>query len=429
MADPSNATTTTQEAVRRPPRVHDGRIKRLMELNFPVAAGNPEKRECRWCGGLYSVGTGNTTLRGHLNNKHAGWDGSEGDPNALHLGLGLASSSSTPQTGHQPSKRHRSPSSSSQHSRTHKKQFTGTMADLAHLSSTALSDLTAKSLQHFTAKELCQLSELSADEYQARLKVIQNKKGFIIDMDGVIYHGNVLLPGVKDFIHWLKKEDKKFLFLTNNSAPTPRELSFKLARLGLSVTEDHFYTSAIATAKFLQSQKPNGGTVYVVGEPGLIYALYEVGFSMNETNPDYVVIGEGSSQTFDKISKAVNLVYKGAKLIGTNPDVNGPTEGGIAPATGAFCAAVELASGRKAFYLGKPTSLMLRYAATILGTSKDETCIIGDRMDTDILSGVYAEIDPVLVMSGVSRPEDVRSQAYRPWVVCNGVGEVVPREA
>ncbi|TPX57315.1 hypothetical protein PhCBS80983_g03929 [Powellomyces hirtus] len=284
-------------------------------------------------------------------------------------------------------------------------------------------------LPQFTAADLAELTRVTPAEYAARVEAIRQKEGFICDMDGVIYHGNLLLPGVKEFIMWLMKENKKFLFLTNNSAPTPRELSQKMARLGLEIPEAHFYTSAIATAKFLQSQKPHGGTVYVIGEPGLTYALYEAGFTMNDINPDYVVIGEGSSHNFEKISKAVNLVYKGAKLIGTNPDVNGPSEGGILPATGAFCAAVELASGRKAFYCGKPTSLMMRYAAGILGTTKEQTCIVGDRMDTDILSGIYAMLDPVLVMSGVTNKLNLTNEAYQPYVIFNGVGEIVANEA
>ncbi|KAJ3035647.1 hypothetical protein HDV00_003587 [Rhizophlyctis rosea] len=242
-------------------------------------------------------------------------------------------------------------------------------------------------LPHYDLKELARLSELTEEQYNERLTFIQNKT-------------------------------------TNNSAPTPRELSQKLHRLGLDITEDHFYTSAMATATFLKSQKPHGGTVYVIGEPGLTYALYEAGFTMSEVDPDYVVIGEGTSHNFEKITRAVNLVLNGAKLIGTNPDVNGPTEHGIMPATGAFVAAVELATGKKAFYCGKPSSLMMRFAAGIIGTKKDETCIIGDRMDTDILAGTYAQIDPILVLSGVTNKTNLFEHAYRPYIVLNGVGEV-----
>jgi NagD protein len=280
---------------------------------------------------------------------------------------------------------------------------------------------------HFDQPTLQSLSELTAEEYEERLEIIRTKLGFICDMDGVIYHGNKLIPGAVEFINWLKKSEKPFLFLTNNSAPTPRELSLKLKRLGVEIDESRFYTSAIATASFLKSQKPKGGSVYVVGEPGLTYALYEAGFVMNDATPDYVVIGEGNSHNFEKLTKACNLVLKGAKLIGTNSDVSGPIENGIAPATGAFVSAIELATGKKAFYCGKPTSLMMRYAQSILQTHKKDTCIIGDRMDTDILAGVYSQMDPVLVMSGVTNRQNLFEQAYRPFFVCNTVGDLVPK--
>jgi NagD protein len=247
-------------------------------------------------------------------------------------------------------------------------------------------------------------------------------------MDGVIYHGNKLIPGVIEFVAWLKEENKHFLFVTNNSAPTPKELSMKMHRLGIDIPEKHFYTSAISTANFLKSQRPEGGTVYVIGEPGLTYALYEAGFVMNDSNPDYVVIGEGNSHNFEKITKACNLVIRGAKLIGTNPDVNGPIEGGIAPATGAFVSAIELATGKKAFYCGKPSSLMMRYAQATLGTHKIDTCIIGDRMDTDILAGIQSQIDPILVMSGVTNRQNIFEQAYRPLLVLNTVGDILPNQ-
>ncbi|KAJ3306521.1 hypothetical protein HDU76_004803 [Blyttiomyces sp. JEL0837] len=246
--------------------------------------------------------------------------------------------------------------------------------------------LTPEGITHFSTTELAKLSELSENEWNARLAHIRGK--------------------------------------TNNSAPTSRELAQKLQRLGVDISEEHFFTSAIATAKFLQSQKPNGGTCYVIGEPGLTYALYEAGFTMNSDNPDYVVIGEGNSHNFEKITKACNLVLKGAKLIGTNPDVMGNADSGIVPACGAFLATIELATGKKAFTCGKPTSLMMRYAQSILGTTKGETCIIGDRMDTDILAGTYAQIDPVLVMSGVTTLNNLYDDAYRPYLVLNGVGEI-----
>ncbi|KAJ3129279.1 hypothetical protein HK098_001977 [Nowakowskiella sp. JEL0407] len=290
--------------------------------------------------------------------------------------------------------------------------------------STAEANLYAH-LPHYDRLKLAKLSELSPEEYAERLAALRKKEGFICDMDGVVYHGGILLPGVVEFIKWLKTNNKKFLFLTNNSAPTPKELSVKLKRLGVDVPESNFYTSAIATARFLKSQNPNGGTCYVIGEAGLTHALYEHGFIMNEHDPQYVVIGEGNSHNFEKITKAVNFVAKGAKLIGTNPDVNGPTETGIMPSTGAFVAAIELATDKKAFYCGKPSALMMRYAQEILGTKKGDTCIIGDRMDTDILAGTYAQIDPILVMSGVTTVGNLFEHAYRPYIVLNNVGGII----
>ena len=169
-------------------------------------------------------------------------------------------------------------------------------------------------------------------------------KGFICDMDGVIYRGNQIIPGVREFIDWLHSENKKFLFLTNNSCYTPRELQQKLARMGLDVSEDHFYTSALATAAFLKEQAP-GCSVYAIGEAALFNALYDAGITMNDINPDYVVVGEGKTYSFDTITKAANLVRGGAKLIGTNSDISAPIENGIMPACGALVAPIEIATG------------------------------------------------------------------------------------
>ncbi|KAJ3066640.1 hypothetical protein HDU98_010072 [Podochytrium sp. JEL0797] len=277
----------------------------------------------------------------------------------------------------------------------------------------------------FTAQELARMSELSEAQFASRREAIKNKKGFICDMNGVVYYGNVLLPGAKEFVSWLQKEKKQYLFLTNDSAPTPIELSQKLARLGLDIPPRHFYTSALATARFLKSQKPDGGTCFVIGEPGLTYALYESGFSMNDHNPDYVVIGEGNSHTTENLTKALRLVLKGAKLIGTNPDTSGVSDHGMVLGCGNFLALIELASGKKSFTCGKPNSLMMQYALNHLdGVSKKDACMIGDRMDTDILSGVYAEIDAVLLMSGVTTSHDLADNAYRPYLILNGIGEI-----
>ena len=164
------------------------------------------------------------------------------------------------------------------------------------------------------------------------IEKIKSKSGFIIDMDGVIYHGNKLLEGVTAFVSWLEKNEKKYLFLTNSSERTPKELYEKLKRLGINSGEEHFYTSALATASFLANQMPNG-SAYVIGDAGLIHALYSVGYSINNVNPDYVVVGDTHGYNFEKIELAVNLVLKGARLIGTNPDISGPVENGISPST------------------------------------------------------------------------------------------------
>jgi len=255
------------------------------------------------------------------------------------------------------------------------------------------------------------------------LNLIRNKKAFIIDMDGVIYHGNRLLRGVVEFVDFLEKQGKRFLFLTNSSERSPLELSQKLDRLGIMVAPSHFYTSALATASFLSSQR-KGGSVYVIGEPGLIQALYDSGFTMNNVSPDYVVVGEGRAYSLEALERAVQLVIKGARLIGTNPDISGPTEQGIAPACGALVAPIELATGRKAYFVGKPNPLMMRHGLRRLNSRREDTVIIGDRMDTDIVAGVESEIETVLVLSGVTQEEDISAFPYQPHHVLEGVFEI-----
>lgn len=249
------------------------------------------------------------------------------------------------------------------------------------------------------------------------------KKGFICDMDGVIYHGNMILPGVKEFIKWLQDEKKSYLFLTNNSGYTPRELNQKLQRMGLDVPEEHFYTSALATAAFLADQAP-GCSAYVIGEAGLMNALYDVGIMMNDVDPDYVVIGEGKNYSLDTLTKACNLVMNGAKLIGANSDISGPIENGIMPACGSLVAPVEMATGTKAYFCGKPNPLMMRTGLKRLGCHSNEAVMIGDRMDTDVISGLESGMSTVLVLSGVSTRETLKSYAYQPSAVLSGVGEI-----
>jgi NagD protein len=256
------------------------------------------------------------------------------------------------------------------------------------------------------------------------IEKIKSKKAFISDMDGVIYHGNKLLPGVPEFVDWLKKEGKKFLFLTNSSERTPKELQEKMSRLGIDLEDHVFYTSALATANFLASQKPRG-TAYIIGEAGLINALYNAGYTMNNYNPDYVVVGDTRGYSFEKIEQAVNLVLKGAKLIGTNPDLTGPVEGGIVPATKALISPIELATGRSAYFVGKPNPLMMRIALKKIGCSTEETIIIGDRMDTDIIAGIESEIDTLLVLSGISTLKTVDKFPYKPSYILEGVSDLV----
>lgn len=256
------------------------------------------------------------------------------------------------------------------------------------------------------------------------MKEILEKKGFICDMDGVIYHGNKILDGVKEFVNWMIENDKKFIFLTNSPERTPHELSMKLQRMGLEVSADHFYTSAMATAEFLSSQKP-GCTAYVIGEPSLTKAMYDKKIYMNDINPDYVVLGETRTYNFEKLEKAIELVRGGAKLIGANPDTVGVTEKGIMPATGALIAPIEIATGKKAYFVGKPNPLMLRHGLKLLGCHSADIAFIGDRMDTDIIAGIESNVDTVLVLSGVTKEEDIQNFPYRPKYVLSGVGEIV----
>ena len=232
-------------------------------------------------------------------------------------------------------------------------------------------------------------------------------------MDGVIYLGNQLLPGAKEFVDWMTRHNRKFIFLTNASERTPRELREKLIRMGIDLPENRFYTSALATAEFLARQHP-GCTAYVIGEAGLYNALYERGISMNDTDPDYIVFGETRSYSYERIEKVVFLIQKGAKLIGTCPDLTGP---------------IELATGMKAYFVGKPNPVMMRRAVGRLDVDSGEAMIIGDRMDTDILAGVEAEIDTALLFSGVTAPEDLKRFSYRPNYTFQGLFELVEKLA
>ena len=255
------------------------------------------------------------------------------------------------------------------------------------------------------------------------MEELRKKQGFICDMDGVIYHGNKLLPGVKEFVDWLYAEKKNFLFLTNSSERSPKELQQKLRRMGLEVDESHFYTSALATARFISSQAP-GCSAYVIGGAGLIMALHDAGITMNDVDPDYVIIGEGNNYNYENIVKAVQLVLKGARLIGTNSDLTGPSEEGLIPACRAMIAPIEMATGQTAYFVGKPNPLMMRTGLRILGVHSEDAAMIGDRMDTDMVAGIETGLDTVLVLSGVTGRHDISKFPYRPRLVLNGVGDI-----
>ncbi len=263
----------------------------------------------------------------------------------------------------------------------------------------------------------------NTDEEWINMNALQAKQGYLCDMDGVIYHGNRLLPGVKEFVEWLYRENKKFLFLTNGSGRSPKELQLNLKRMGLEVDESHFYTSALATAKFVSSQSP-GCSAFVIGEPGLFNALHDAGITVNPIDPDYVIVGETNNYNYDSICRAVSLVSKGAKLIGTNTDLTAPLENGIVPACRALIAPIEMATGKSAYYVGKPNPLMMRTGLHLLGVHSQDAAIIGDRMDTDIIAGIESGLDTVLVLSGVTSRESMTQYPYRPRLILNGVGEI-----
>lgn len=248
--------------------------------------------------------------------------------------------------------------------------------------------------------------------------------GYLIDMDGVLCRGRELIPGADAFIHALRETETPFLLLTNNSQRTRRDIATKLQRLGIPVSEDHIFTSAIATARFLARMKPNG-TAYVIGEGGLTTALHANGFAIVDHDPDFVVVGEGRTVTCEQLELAVSFLIAGARLIATNLDPTCPTEHGLRLGCGAIVAMLETASGRKAFSVGKPSPVMLRTARKELNLRTEETCIIGDTMATDILGGVQMGFHTILVLSGSTRVEDLKQYAFCPDYVVGSVADLV----
>jgi NagD protein len=242
-------------------------------------------------------------------------------------------------------------------------------------------------------------------------------------MDGVIYRGGHLIPGAQRFIHELRTADVPFLFLTNNSQRTRRDVATKLQRLGIEADEEHVFTCAMATARFLARQKP-GGTAYVIGEGGLLTALHQNGYAIVDRDPDYVVVGEGRTFNFEIAEAALSMLLDGAKLVATNPDPNCPTQAGMRPGCGAVVAMLEAASGVRAFSVGKPNPIMMRAARKELGLASEETIVIGDTMETDILGGVQLGYKTILVFSGGTRREDLERYAYRPDLMVDSIADL-----
>ncbi|WP_227021430.1 HAD-IIA family hydrolase [Oceaniferula marina] len=249
------------------------------------------------------------------------------------------------------------------------------------------------------------------------------KVGFLLDMDGVIYRGNELIPGSDTFLKKLKSLEIPYMFLTNNSQRTRRDVALKLTRMGIEAKPEEIFTCAMATARYLALKKPNG-TAYVIGENGLTAALHQNGYTVVDDEPDFVVVGEGRTINFEMIEKAVRLVAKGASLIATNLDAVCPTEQGIRPGCGAIVAMIESATGKKAFSVGKPSPVMMRMARKELGLSTDETIMVGDTMYTDVLGAVQMGYRSVLVLSGHTEEKSISNYAYAPDLVASCLNEI-----
>ena len=249
-------------------------------------------------------------------------------------------------------------------------------------------------------------------------------KTWLTDMDGVLVHEETPIPGATEFVDALKTSGLPFLVLTNNSIFTPRDLRARLLGSGIDVPEESIWTSALATAQFLDDQRP-GGTAYVVGEAGLTTALHDIGYVMTDRDPDYVVLGETRTYSFEAITRAIRLIDAGARFIATNPDPSGPSNQGMLPATGSVAALISTATGRAPYFIGKPNPLMMRSALNRLEAHSETTVMVGDRMDTDIVSGLEAGIRTVLVTTGSTRPEQVGRFPYRPTRVVDSIADLV----
>jgi NagD protein len=247
---------------------------------------------------------------------------------------------------------------------------------------------------------------------------------WLTDMDGVLVHEEHALPGAADFLSRLIELERRFLVLTNNSIYTPRDLAARLARAGLDVPPESIWTSALATADFLADQSP-GGSAYVIGEAGLTTALHEVGYILTDQDPDYVVLGETRTYSFESITQAIRLINKGARFIATNPDTTGPTPDGPLPATGAVAAMITKASGAEPYFVGKPNPMMFRSAMNRIEAHSERTVMVGDRMDTDVVAGIEAGLETILVLTGSTRRADIDRFPFRPSRVLDSIADAI----
>ncbi|GGJ88222.1 acid sugar phosphatase [Streptomyces camponoticapitis] len=247
---------------------------------------------------------------------------------------------------------------------------------------------------------------------------------WLTDMDGVLVHEGIPIPGADRFLKRLRESGKPFLVLTNNSIYTPRDLQARLARMGLAVPVDNIWTSALATAKFLDAQRP-GGTAYGIGEAGLTTALHDIGYILTDQEPDYVVLGETRTYSFESLTKAIRLINDGARFICTNPDETGPSAEGPLPAAGSVAALITKATGKAPYFAGKPNPLMMRTGLNAIGAHSETSAMIGDRMDTDVLAGLEAGMETFLVLTGLTKPEDIDRYPFRPSTIVDSIADLV----
>jgi NagD protein len=249
-------------------------------------------------------------------------------------------------------------------------------------------------------------------------------RSWLMDMDGVLMHEEQAIPGAAEFIDRLRELGRPFLVLTNNSIYTPRDLAARLRTSGLDVPEESIWTSALATARFLDGQRP-GGSAFVIGEAGLTTALHESGYTLTDREPDYVVLGETRTYSFERITRAIRLIAEGARFIATNPDATGPTPEGPLPATGSVAALITAATGHEPYYIGKPNPLMMRSALNAIDAHSETAVMVGDRMDTDVVSGLEAGMETVLVLTGLTSTADAERFPYRAARIVDSIADLI----